>query len=393
MKKRYWILLVLAVGLLVYGFLKDDRSALEKAICEKMESSTVYPIYNSLDDKGKEKYIELCVAIEEFRDSEIFLAELDSFEEEMEFESEFRRDFERFLYEHPEYFWVHPYEYQLHKREIDDKVRLSFTLSFFLDEKSVEEKREIFNSKVEKIVDEANGKNGTYNKVLFVHDYILKNTQYDDMLAKSEDDTSSDRLKRTAYGCLVEGETVCSGYAYAFNLIMQKLGYECGAVFNHDRTQILGVGDPHVWSYCKLDGEYYYFDLTWDDVAPDSETYQYYEYNYCYFAVNQEELSNSLDHQLYMEREVDLPECDGTKYNYFIYNNMSFEKYGYETARDSILQQSKNGYVTLRFGSYSELLRAERELLKDGKIFQILPYLKNVKWDISATNQHLIIYL
>lgn len=392
MKKSY-LILILVIGLLIYGFVKDDRSEIEKAICDKMENSSIYPIYNSLDDKEKEKYIGLCIVIEEFRDSEIVLGEFDSAKEMMDFQNKFKMEFEKFLYEHPEYFWVSPYNYQLTQRAFEGKFRLFLTMTYLLDEESVEVKREIFNDKVEEIVSEANRQNGTYNKVLFVHDYILKNTKYDHVLAESDDNTGDRGLKRSAYGCLVEGETICSGYTLAFNLIMQKLGYECGAVFNADRSGIINIFDPHVWTYCKLDGEYYYFDLTWDDVDPASEEYLYYPYNYCYFAVNKEELSHSLEHQVYMERDDGVPECNGTKYNYFIYNNMSFEQYDYETVKASILKQSINRYVILRFENLRDLMAAENELLKEGKIFQILPHLEKVKHNVSNTNKHLIIYL
>ena len=69
-----------------------------------------------------------------------------------------------------------------------------------------------------------------------------------------------------SYGCLVENCAVCAGYAKAYKLIMNRLGIECGCVTGIG-TSSMGSG-PHEWNYIKIDGEYYYVDVTWDDPLP-----------------------------------------------------------------------------------------------------------------------------
>lgn len=60
----------------------------------------------------------------------------------------------------------------------------------------------------------------------------------------------------TAYGALVKGEAVCSGYSRAFVALARRCGLEAYIV--HSNT--------HAWNVIKLDdGEYYNVDVTWND--------------------------------------------------------------------------------------------------------------------------------
>lgn len=387
--KKIYLIIILLVVLLIYGAVKENFSLTEINIRKRMENSSIYPLYNSLGKEEKEVYIDICIAIEDIRTSKILVGEYDSEKELQEAAEEFGIFFEKFYYEQPGYFWVNPYEYELSGINDDEEYRLFLKLSYIADEESIMEKREILSAEIDKIVAVAESKNQTYDKVLYVHDYILENTEYDHELADSDDVTDEGRLKRTAYGCLIDGKTVCSGYTLAFNLILQKMGFECGVEFNNELYEI-PIFDGHVWSYCKLDGEYYYFDVTWDDVAPDSDMYKYYEYNHCYFAVTKEELSGSLEHRVWQKSTT--PECNGTKYNYFIYNNMSFEKYDFEMVKSAIISESNEKYIILRFDDTSELLKAQWDLMDDGKIHSILSEKKNIRYLTSNSNRHLIIF-
>ena len=65
----------------------------------------------------------------------------------------------------------------------------------------------------------------------------------------------------TAYGALVEGSTVCYGYASAFKLLCDRLDLPCWSVGGTSE----GVG--HQWNIVCLDGENYIVDCTWDDTT------------------------------------------------------------------------------------------------------------------------------
>ena len=87
-----------------------------------------------------------------------------------------------------------------------------------------------------------------FRKLLYLHDYICMNTDYDR--------TSTDMIKQTAYGCLVLHKCVCDGYARAFYDLANRAGIET--------YYVLSMGMDHAWNVSKVDGKFYYIDCTWD---------------------------------------------------------------------------------------------------------------------------------
>ncbi|MBQ5711015.1 MAG: hypothetical protein IIV61_00220, partial [Oscillospiraceae bacterium] len=91
-----------------------------------------------------------------------------------------------------------------------------------------------------------------YDAVLAIYDYITDHVTYD----YDSDDTYL--LQYTAYGALINGTSVCQGYAVLF----YRLALECGI----DTRLIAGTGGggAHGWNIVELDGLYYDLDATWD---------------------------------------------------------------------------------------------------------------------------------
>ena len=72
--------------------------------------------------------------------------------------------------------------------------------------------------RVAAIVAEAQKQENLYKQILYVHDYLVTHCEYD---SESVDEIMAAEGKTvhpssTAYGCLVKGKAVCSGYAAAF---------------------------------------------------------------------------------------------------------------------------------------------------------------------------------
>lgn len=95
-------------------------------------------------------------------------------------------------------------------------------------------------------------------KLKAIHDYLVKNCVYKERVS-----AGSYHDAFTAYGCLINKEAVCQGYAAAFNLLALKAGIRSIAV-----TGDAG-GSSHAWNYVKNGSSYYYIDATWDDPVPD----------------------------------------------------------------------------------------------------------------------------
>lgn len=94
-----------------------------------------------------------------------------------------------------------------------------------------------------------------YSFVKSVHDFLCNNAYYPDL--NSSDYTGN---CHDAYGCLVEGKTVCQGYADAFKLFCNE--YKIPCVFLSGTSD----GVNHAWNAVQMDdGRWYLIDVTWDD--------------------------------------------------------------------------------------------------------------------------------
>ncbi len=372
------IALIGTIGFSIYE--KISKNNMQNNIEEKLNNSNLYPFYQSLDDDEKEIYIDICTAIEKF--SILELGKYKTSKEAHTIGDKYSNIFSSLIYEQPQYFWIDPSGLNCRIAEMDGN-KLTIGFHRFANKEDVKEKKEELNKKVSEIVSAAKNKRNTYEKALYVYDKIMEIASYDYELYEDIEEykdnyienrisgelTSFDpKIAQTAYGCLIDGKTICSGYALAFNLIMQELGYECGTVKN-TALGSFSFGANHVSNFCKLDGDYYYFDLTWDDTGFDSEEYKkYMDYSHQYFAITRAEFENT--HVI--DKEAYAPEATSNKYNYFVKNNIYFEKYDYELVKPHILSQASNGFVVLKFKDYGERYAAESELLSEQKIYSLI---------------------
>ena len=134
------------------------------------------------------------------------------------------------------------------------------------------------------------------DKVMAVHDYLIDHIEY-----------SNPHIRSFAYGALIEGKAVCQGYAQSLAMILNNLNVEC-----HTIVAMTKGSNPvlHEWVRVKLDGKWYYIDLTWDD-TPWAE-----DKNYKYFLINTDMISR--DHETGYSLAGG-PEVDGSKYLYYAY--------------------------------------------------------------------------
>lgn len=126
------------------------------------------------------------------------------------------------------------------------------------------EQTEQVDNKVKKVLQKMKlDKKTDEEKIKIIHDYIVKNTEYD--LTAS---------KNCAYNALIDGISACQGYASLAYKMLTEAGIDC---------RIIGgtaSGEPHAWNLVKLDGLWYNLDCTWDDpvgsVDKDYVSYDYY---------------------------------------------------------------------------------------------------------------------
>jgi transglutaminase/protease-like cytokinesis protein 3 len=157
-----------------------------------------------------------------------------------------------------------------------------------------------------------------YEKVLAVHDYVIKNSRYDRLNA---DNGTVPAEEHEAYGVLVNGVGVCDSYAKAVKLILDKSGVQCMLVEGSKAENAgQGLNDvDHAWNIVRVDGEYYHVDATWDDV---SEEWDSSEVGYQHLNLNDEEMQKT-----HIWDRSKYPQCTSTKYNYFRYSKLFAENH------------------------------------------------------------------
>lgn len=124
------------------------------------------------------------------------------------------------------------------------------------------------------IIKEAKGT--IYDKVKYVHDWIVDNVEYSNNNNQNHDNI---------YGTFVNRKVVCEGYAEAFKYLLDKMNIPCVLVYG-DGYDSSGNIEPHAWNYVKMeDGKWYAVDTTWDDpiyiggsgiFTSNSRKYQYF---------------------------------------------------------------------------------------------------------------------
>ncbi len=115
-----------------------------------------------------------------------------------------------------------------------------------------------------------------FEKTLAIRDYILQNADYD---WQNFRDNTIPLESYTAYGILCLGVGVCSGYAQAVSLLLNKVGVENKIISGSVKGAI--ENPDHAWNLVKIQGEWYHMDVTWDDtIKPsgenDSARYHYF---------------------------------------------------------------------------------------------------------------------
>jgi len=205
----------------------------------------IYPYYGMLDDTEQEIYKQI------FANA---CATKSTFTPVKQIGTEgVKRAFEAVLNDHPELFYMES-AYSV-KYELSGNV-VEINLSYYTIVNDLAAAKDKFNSAANSIAAGAQSLESDYEKEKYVHNALVANVMYDDTAA----------MNQSAYSALVNGRTVCAGYARANQYILQKLGIPCYYCAGYS-------GRDHAWNIVKLDDGYYNVDVTWDDTAPPSYDY------------------------------------------------------------------------------------------------------------------------
>ena len=301
----------------------------------KKETKCFY-YYDNLSQDEKTAYLTLYYGFVEYDDSI-----------RMEVQEEDLKDvFTAVLYDNPDMFWVdYEYDYMVYSDSV------AFSPKYRLTEDEVKTMQDSVNDKIDEIITEVNKLDSDYEKELYIHDYIIENTEYDISTLENMGDT--------VHSVLVSGKSICEGYARTVQILLDKLGIENYLVTGD--TESDGEILPHMWNIVNIDGDNYHLDVTWDDLNDEFDTV------YFYFNVTDEYISR--DHYKINPQNNN---CNSTKSNYFVKENTLVYTYkGYiNLVQQSVDALLKDNTVELCFAENSDYKKALKDLEDDNGFFK-----------------------
>ena len=203
------------------------------------------------------------------------------------------------LLECPELFFIDK-TYSLTMNKITNKV-VSVKPLYSYDINDTVEKLNDYNYRIELILHHIDNNWCDLQKVLYVHDYIINNFNYDTTLATHD-----------AYNFLVNGYGVCESYTKLFTAICRRIGIETITVSNSSDR----MSEHHAWNLVKVNKEWYHIDLTWDD--PISSGNRVFHTN---FLLSDGEIEETEHYDWVSNYFYELPDCNSTSFdNAFIRN-------------------------------------------------------------------------
>ena len=130
----------------------------------------------------------------------------------------------------------------------------------------------------------------------------------------SEQSLKLDRTRRTAYGALVEGRAICSGYASAMTLAMRCFGVPCLSTTG-DYYPGNGAYYGHEWNIIQIGGEWTHEDVTFNDADDEIYTEDYFPYTNLISAEVFQLVKNDSHRD---EVKLRIPFCTSDRNNYYI---------------------------------------------------------------------------
>ncbi len=245
----------------------------------------MYYYYGLLNEEQKIAYTQISEALNACEDMVELAVPVSN--------NEFNRIFWYVLYDQPQIFWTNRnYSVMEYSGGFAKKVRLNYNE---LANDLAGEQRKV-EAVVQSVLKAVKGMTQLETE-RYVHDFLVKHTVY----------TAGSPHNQNIYSILVLQETVCAGYARAFQYIMQRIGIPCyycvgdaGSGENRGR---------HAWNVIQINGTWYNVDATWDDCYGEQDrVYSYIAYEF----YNVTDTFLSVDHARTDYGQM-LPACTGTK--------------------------------------------------------------------------------
>lgn len=213
-----------------------------------------------------------------------------------------------------------------------------------------------------------------YTKALAAYEYIIDTTEYDTetadiIISKSKYDPLTDD-SQCIVSVFVEHYSVCAGYSAAYQYLLRRMGIFSTSIIGTVKNAETGVTYNHEWSLLKLDGDYYYTDITWGEPEAENKLAEY-----SYFCITSNEMTATHKPNDWAE----YPETAAVRCNYFYRSGEYFEELNVPLIGAYITStvEEHGDYLTMKFKNVRDYVAVKEYLqFATGKAVDISQYLR-----------------
>ncbi len=316
-----------------------ESAAIEAGVATSVEEY----YYDHLPEELHEAYREIYVRIMRGEDSGDLMASVTV--------DDFWRAYYAVLSDHPEIFWIGT-KAQVEESGLTGRV-VGYSFEVTVPSEARASMREQLEAEADACIGQIAADASQYQKIKFVYEYLINTVEYDLSSPDSQNIQSALLYKRS----------VCAGYSKAFQYILNRMGLFCTYI-----TGTIVDGGDHGWNMVRIDGNYYYVDVTWGDpvFANQMENTEDGVINYNYLCCTEYDLFKT-----HMPGDsVELPQCTSDDYNYYKLNGLYYETFDYDTIYNVLMNSVWNGEasVVMKFGNSEAYETAKYELFENGML-------------------------
>lgn len=299
----------------------------QAAVQEGLESSVEEYYYEHLPEELHETYREIYVHLMKGEEQGALMSEITV--------ENFWKAYYAVLADHPEIFWIGT-SAQVEESGLTGRV-VNYKLESTVPQESRPSMREALEAAADECIAQIPQDASDYEKIKAVYEYIINTTEYDAQGADTQNIQS----------VLLYRKSVCAGYSKAFQYILNRMGLFCTYI-----TGTIQNGGDHGWNMVRIDGNYYYVDVTWGDPVFAGQVEQSgvdEVLNYNYLCCTEEELFKTH----VPSGDVELPSCSSDDYNYYKRNGFYYESFDSDTLYQALMNSVWNGEssIVMKFGS------------------------------------------
>lgn len=332
----------------------SETSVLEPAPTYEAEAlsdgSSTYG-YHLLTAEGQKIYDEVLSAVRERRTVTVSTLDKDKL----------NQVYDCVTADYPELFYISGYTYTKHS-VMDKLLSISFEGNYEMTAQQQEDAQKIVDDYTAQCFDDLPADADQYETAKYLFDYIVTHTDYD---TAAEDN-------QTILSAMQNGRSVCSGYAKSFQFLLNKAGIPCTLVTG------MACGSPHAWNLVLLDGDYYFFDVTFGDASYLGSDVNRAVTGYEYFGVTSEETGRTHT----ADGRIPLPVCRAEADNYYVHENARLQACDTQRIAELARKAAAEGAGILRLQAataplYDELLD---QLIGQQKIYNFLPGVQSLNY-------------